>query len=340
MLQPSETSAEQTLRQLRGQKLQLDKKLKAILAKKKEKPKKNMTEKEKKNHKAFETKRLNMLKKLHAEKKELAKREVAERARLKSLKSPDIEYVVRDKGTHINSAGLSEEYTVVTIKGLLSKPAGDQTDSLTDQGSTVREEKKSSQTPPQLANPKKKPSLKQSKGKKSLKKSVLAKETVRPIKLVSNSIPALGTKAVIKSAKQKAAAKKVLKIKQSKANTSKIIKKNKQKVTDNLVSDTLLKTIEPQLSDTVSKSAGKTVAKRTKEISKKGKQNIHKVKTLISKKGANKTKRILKQVTKAKPEVEVQDLISVHHGERGAKLAAQQRISAYNDSEESNEIVK
>lgn len=304
-----------------------------------------MTEKEKKNHKTFETKRLNMLKKLHAEKKELVKREVAERARLKSLKSPDIEYVVRDKGTHVNSAGLSQEYTVVTIKGLLSKPAGDQTDSLTDQGSTVKEEKKSSQTPPQHANPKKNPPVKQSKGKKSLKKSVLAKETVRPIKLVSNSIPALGTKAVIKSAKQKAAAKKVLKIKQSKANvrqecTSKIIKKNKQKVTDNLVSDTLLKTIDPELSDTVSKSAGKTVAKRTKEISKKGKQNIHKVKTLISKKGANKTKRILKQVTKAKPEVEVQDLISVHHGERGAKLAAQQRISAYNDSEESNEIVK
>ena len=301
------------VRQLQKECKETNEKLKALYAKNGTTSKKDMTEKEKNRHKTLEKRQTSLLKKLRSLKRKLRKYE-------------KLEYVVRDKGTFVNSSGLSEEYTVVTVKGLVSNSVGtEQSCSKFDQ-ETVKTHYDQSN----LANSKKTFSLKESKGKKMLKKSSeLDKGKVKPLGS-SNS--------KIKTAKQKLAAKKILKIK--KAKTRQILKESAGK------KKLKLKHAVNKESESDS-PAGKGVSTVTAEVVKKrgrgrpkkgeeknpGKLKVNSLPNIT--KTGKKTKAIaqLKQARKEKEQQEVKEiLIAAYHGERGAKLAAQQKISAYNES--------
>ena len=298
--------------QLQKEYKETNEKLKALMAKKSTKLTKDMTEKERKCHKAFERRRLNLLKKLRSQKRKLRKYE-------------KLEYVVRDKGTFVNASGLSEEYTVVTVKGLVLNSG-------TDHAS--KPEQETVFTPsnePSQGCLKKTISLKESKGKKMLKKSL---DKV-------NIVPLDNSNAKVKSAKQKLAAKKILKIK--KAKTKQILKetvgknklKLKQTVSSARESDVLANPNVTEVTTEIGKKRGRGRPRKGEEMTKSKKRKKHKVNSLLNRtKTVKKTRAFAQLMTarKEKEQEEVKEIILAYHGERGAKLAAQQRISAYNES--------
>lgn len=276
-----------------------NKKLKALVAKKSAKSI---------SHKTFEKRQLNLLKKLRSLKRKLRKFEKC---------------VVRDNGTFVNSAGMHEEYTVVTLKDPVSI-------SLVEQNcSKLEQTAKTHYNDSDGAKSKNNVSLKDSKGKKMLKKSS-GKGKVKPL---GNS------NSKIKTAKQKLAAKKVLKIK--KAKTRQILKetvgKNNLKLKSMNSVDELNSLVKPA-EPSVSEATGE-VKKRGRGRPRKGEEK-NRVKLKVkspqnSTKTDKKTKAYtwLKQARKEKEQPNVKEiLIAAYHGERGAKLAAQQKISAYNES--------
>ena len=299
------------VRQLQKECKETNEKLKALYAKKGTTSKKDMTEKEKNHHKTLEKRQTSLLKKLRSLKRKLRKYE-------------KLEYVVRDKGTFVNSSGLSEEYTVVTVKGLVSNSVGaEQNCSKVDQETVKTHYDQSNQ-----ANSKKTVSLKESKGKKMLKMSS-DKGKVKPLGS-SNS--------KIKTTKQKLAAKKILKIK--KAKTRQILKESsgkkklklKQTVNKEPESDSPAGKGVSTVTEEVEKKRGRGRPKKGEEKNR-GKLKVNSLQNIT--KTGKKTKTIaqLKQARKEKEQQEVKEILIVaYHGERGAKLAAQQKISAYNES--------
>ena len=307
--------------QLQEECKKINRKLKTLAGKRSSKLLKDMTEKEKKCQKRFEKRESNLLKKLRSLKRKLRKYD-------------KLEYVVRDMGSFVNSSGLSEDYTVVTVKGMNSSSVVAGHSCLKVEQETV----KANDTALDQAKSKKSVSLKQSKGKKILKKTT----DKRKIKALNNS------NSKIKSAKQKLAAKKILKIR--KAKSRQILKetaeKNKLKV-----KQTIDKVTESEQKPGVSEVSGDVpvvvkkrgrgrprevvVKKRGRGRPRKGDEiNGGKLK-VNSLSNRTKTGQLaqLRQARKERDQQEVKEiLIAAYHGERGAKLAAQQKISAYNES--------
>ena len=305
--------------QLQEECKKINRKLKTLAGKRSSKLLKDMTEKEKKCQKRFEKRESNLLKKLRSLKRKLRKYD-------------KLEYVVRDMGSFVNSSGLSEDYTVVTVKGMNSSSVVAGHSCLKVEQETV----KANDTALDQAKSKKSVSLKQSKGKKILKKTT----DKRKIKALNNS------NSKIKSAKQKLAAKKILKIR--KAKSRQILKetaeKNKLKV-----KQTIDKVTESEQNPDVSEITGDAVVKkrgrgRPREVvvKKRGRGRPRKGDEINGGKlkvnplsHRTKTGQLaqLRQARKERDQQEVKEiLIAAYHGERGAKLAAQQKISAYNES--------
>lgn len=320
-----------SISQLQKQCKDIDKKLKALVANKSVKAKKNLSEKEKKLPKSNDKKRLTLLKKLKAQKKNLMKLEQSESVEEKPSQSENLKYVVRDKGTRVNSAGMLEEYTVVTIKGLLPENSGQNNASQDDQNPKQNQE-------PYQGNLKKTISVKKRKQKQPLKTS---------LSVVGGKLPFNSSDSTVKSAKQKAAVKKILKIKQAKSILMKEVSgKSKEKLKETVgsiaVSDFMPKAIETESTKTGEKKHRGGKPRKGQAAKKANSQIKHESQSVNKTKKAKKT-RALSQLVKAKKQKEqeeAKELIFTYQGERGAKLAAQQRISAYNESLSSDAAIK
>ena len=337
----------QSKKQLVNERKKLDKKLAVLLAKSKGGAKKLLTEKETKLQKSLEKKRVKLLKQLLKEKKKTsgvgkAKTASGCSAPKKTNSLSELEYVVREEGTCVDADGLKQKYTVVTIKGILPKgqELEQQNAAITEVGNVVKQEPQESDQKQTGVGEKKKTPLK-GKGKQFLNKSPVKLETVRPVKIMKGVGTQIEQETKVKKGRRKTKSNKVLKIKESHTTVTKqTVTKNKQKPKEKSstipVNNTLTESVQPQLVKPELNKSVKVNAGKDKARLNKGKKAIHKVSTLISKrrgrpKKSKKTKRALKELFKKKLD-EANDITMLHHGERGAKLAAQQRISAYNES--------